>query len=84
MYKPSTYLIVTYFPTYLTIYETYFLQNRWPRWNQILTHLKFIEGEKSIMDVLENMMVALTDIAFFKTPHVTLCLVRCLIVELSI
>jgi hypothetical protein len=29
MYKPSTYLVVTYFPTYLptTMYETYFLQN---------------------------------------------------------
>jgi hypothetical protein len=24
MYKPSTYLVVTYFPTYLPIYETYF------------------------------------------------------------
>ncbi len=27
MYKPSTYLVVTYFPTYLPIYETYFQQN---------------------------------------------------------
>ncbi len=26
MYKPSTYLVITYFPTYLRIYETYFLQ----------------------------------------------------------
>jgi hypothetical protein len=25
MYKPSTYLVVTYFPTYLPIYETYFI-----------------------------------------------------------
>ncbi len=24
MYKPSTYLLVTYFPTYLPLYETYF------------------------------------------------------------
>ncbi len=24
MYKPSTYLVVIYFPTYLAIYETYF------------------------------------------------------------
>jgi hypothetical protein len=24
MYKPSTYLVVTYFPTYLLMYETYF------------------------------------------------------------
>jgi hypothetical protein len=24
MYKPSTYLVVTYFPTYLRKYETYF------------------------------------------------------------
>jgi hypothetical protein len=23
MYKPSTYLVVSYFPTYLPIYETY-------------------------------------------------------------
>jgi hypothetical protein len=27
MYKPPTYFIVTYFPTYLPIYETYFLQS---------------------------------------------------------
>jgi hypothetical protein len=26
MYKPSTYLEVAYFPTYLPMYETYFLQ----------------------------------------------------------
>ncbi len=26
MYKPSTYLVVTYFPTYLHMYETYFIQ----------------------------------------------------------
>jgi hypothetical protein len=26
MYKPSTYLVVTYFPTYLPTYETYFLK----------------------------------------------------------
>jgi hypothetical protein len=25
MYKPSTYLLITYFPTYLPIYETNFL-----------------------------------------------------------
>jgi hypothetical protein len=31
MYKPSTYLVVTYFPTYLPIYETYFLQNWLPK-----------------------------------------------------
>jgi hypothetical protein len=31
MYKPSTYLQVAYFPTYLPIYETYFLQNWLPR-----------------------------------------------------
>jgi hypothetical protein len=24
MYKPSTYVVVIYFPTYLPIYETYF------------------------------------------------------------
>jgi hypothetical protein len=44
MYKPSTYLVVTYFPTYRAIYETYFLQNWLPRWNQILTQLKFIHN----------------------------------------
>jgi hypothetical protein len=26
MCKPPTYLVITYFPTYLPIYETYFLQ----------------------------------------------------------
>jgi hypothetical protein len=26
MYKPSAYLIFTYFPTYLLIYETYILR----------------------------------------------------------
>ncbi len=26
MYKPFTYLVVAYFPTFLPIYETYFLQ----------------------------------------------------------
>jgi hypothetical protein len=25
MYKPSTYLLIIYFPTFLPIYETYFL-----------------------------------------------------------
>jgi len=25
MYEPSTYLLVIYFPTYLPIYETYFI-----------------------------------------------------------
>jgi hypothetical protein len=28
MYEPSAYLVITYFPTYRPIYETYFL----PRW----------------------------------------------------
>jgi hypothetical protein len=31
MYKPTTYLEVANFPTYLRIYETYFLQNWLPR-----------------------------------------------------
>jgi hypothetical protein len=30
MYKPSTYLVVTYFPTYLPVSETYFFQNWLP------------------------------------------------------
>jgi hypothetical protein len=34
VYKPSTYIVVTYFPTCLPIYETYFLQTWLPRWNQ--------------------------------------------------
>jgi hypothetical protein len=34
MYKPSIYLVITYFPTYLPTYETYFLQNWYPRWNE--------------------------------------------------
>jgi hypothetical protein len=36
MYKPPSYLVVTYFPTYLARYETYFLQSCLPRWNQML------------------------------------------------
>jgi hypothetical protein len=54
MLKPSTYLVVTYFPTYLTIYETYILQNWLPRWNQILTQLRFIQ-DWVIMDI-QSMM----------------------------
>jgi len=44
MYKPSNYLVVTYFPTYLPMCEDYFLQNWLPSWNQILTQLKFIHN----------------------------------------
>ncbi len=44
MYKASTYLVGTYFPTYLPTYETYFLQNWLPRWNWILTQLRFIHN----------------------------------------
>jgi hypothetical protein len=44
MYKPSSYLVITYFPTYLPKCETYFLQNWLPRWNQILTQLRFIHN----------------------------------------
>jgi hypothetical protein len=36
MYRPSTYLEVVYFPTYLSIYETYFLQKRLTTWNKII------------------------------------------------
>ncbi len=35
MYKPSNYFVVIYFPTYLPIYETYFLHNWLPRCNHI-------------------------------------------------
>jgi hypothetical protein len=44
MYKPSTYLEVAYFRTYLLIYKTYFLQNWLSRWNQRLTQLRFIHN----------------------------------------
>jgi hypothetical protein len=46
MYKPSSHLVVTYFPTYLPTYiwDLYFLQNWLPRWNQILTQLMFIHN----------------------------------------
>jgi hypothetical protein len=44
MYKPSTYLVVTYFLTYLPMYETYFLHNWLSRLNQILTQLGFIHN----------------------------------------
>jgi hypothetical protein len=40
MYKPSTYLEEVHFPTYLSNYETYFLHNWLPRWNQILTQVE--------------------------------------------
>jgi hypothetical protein len=35
-----TYLVVTYFATYLPICETYFLQNWLPRLNQILNSVE--------------------------------------------
>jgi hypothetical protein len=44
MYKPSSYVVVTYFSTDLPIYETYFLQNWLPRWNQRITQLMFIHN----------------------------------------
>jgi len=44
MYKLPTYLVVTYSPPYLPIHDTYFLQNWLPRWNQILTQLRFIHN----------------------------------------
>ncbi len=50
MYKPSTYQEVAYFLTYLPIYETYFLQIWLPRWNPILTQLRFI-CDWVIMDI---------------------------------
>ncbi len=39
--KKETLLIVIYFLTYLPIDETYFLQNWLPKWNQILSQLRF-------------------------------------------
>jgi hypothetical protein len=41
MYQPCTYLVDTYFPIYLPIDETYFLQNWLPRGVQILTQMSF-------------------------------------------
>jgi len=31
MFKPSTYLVITYFLTYATIYMTYFITDELPR-----------------------------------------------------
>jgi hypothetical protein len=48
MYELSTCFIVTYFPTYLPMYEPYFLQNWLPRRNHILlTQLRFIHPQLS-------------------------------------
>jgi len=44
MCKPSTYLVITYFFKILCMYETCFIQNWLPRWNQILTQLRFIHN----------------------------------------
>jgi hypothetical protein len=35
MYKPSTYLVVTYFPTYLPIHETYFATELVTKLNEV-------------------------------------------------
>jgi len=40
----ETFLLLTYFPTYLPIYRTYFFHNGLQRWNHILTQLKFIHN----------------------------------------
>jgi hypothetical protein len=48
MYKPSTYLVVTYFPTYLPIYGTYFLQNGLPRRNQNINSVE-VHPQLSVM-----------------------------------
>jgi hypothetical protein len=37
-------LVVTYFPTYLPVSETYFFENWLPTWNQRLTQLRFIHN----------------------------------------
>jgi hypothetical protein len=47
MYRPFTYQVVTYFPTYLPTYlymRPIFLQNWLPRLNQRLTQLRFIHN----------------------------------------
>jgi hypothetical protein len=45
MYRPSmSYIVITHVPTYLPTCETYFVQNWLPRWNQILTQLRFIHN----------------------------------------
>jgi len=45
VYKPSPYLLVTYFPTYLCTYHTYFLRNPWFQdETKVLTQLRFIHN----------------------------------------
>jgi hypothetical protein len=43
-YNPRLALVVTCFLIYVPIYETYFIQNQLPRWNQILTQLRFMHN----------------------------------------
>jgi len=38
MYKTSTWLLITYFPTYLPTYETYFLHKVKPNINSVEVH----------------------------------------------
>jgi hypothetical protein len=44
MYKPSSYLVVTYFPTYLPTYiqDLFFMELVYQGENQILIQLRFI------------------------------------------
>jgi len=44
MYKPSTYLEFAYFPTYLPIYETYFLTELVTKMKPNITQLRFIHN----------------------------------------
>jgi hypothetical protein len=62
MYLPSTYLVIIYFPTYLSLYETYFLHNWLPRWNHILTQLRFTHNWVNNMHPVDGMLVGVSSL----------------------
>ncbi len=58
MYIPSTHLVVTYIPTYLPMYETYFLQN-WltnvkPNFNLIEVHRQLSNSRHPMETLTSN------------------------------
>jgi hypothetical protein len=73
MYKPFTYLVITYFPTYLGIYETYFLQNWSPRWNQISTNSVEVHQKLSNNGhPLDGALVGASSVCGIRTRYVQL------------
>jgi hypothetical protein len=56
MYKPSTYLVVSYFSTYLPMYETYFLKDfvtkLKPNTNSVEVHPRLSNNEHPVDGVL--------------------------------